>query len=274
MPYEVYDKIGASVIVTDEQLEAAFMRPGHDLEVELIRGMEESRDRRFAPRLREALSHELQKARISATYGLLTFLDRESIPALRALRDSLPERPVSSPIEERGIVDAVLIRLEGGAHAALLTFDDESYSPLIKCLLISNLFGSRLSFEREDVELLVKALDDFVFKRSAWVRALSASDRNEGIEDAVEALARVAEETDLLAKLGAQQQQMLHDAGKDLLTRRTDELVKECVVEFARGLPEELALSMLKPLLTKGARGDIKKALKATLLTFEQKRQS
>jgi len=272
MVYEVYDAIGAAVSITDEQLEAAFTRSGQELEVELIRAMEESRDRRFVPRLREALSQELQKARVSAIFGLLTFLDRESIPTLRALRDSLPERVVSSPIEERCIVDAVLVRLEGGAQAALSAFDDETCSPLVRCLLVTNLFASRLPFEREDVELLVKALDDFVFKRSEWVRALSASDRNEGVADAVEALSRVAGETDFLSELDAHQQRILQEAGKALLTRRTDELVKESIAEFARGLPEEVGISMLEPILRKATRGEMKKILKATLQVFEEKR--
>ncbi len=67
--YQVYNENNVLVKVTAEQVEKFVGHRGTELPLEIIGAMSESLDPRFAPRLQEALYHEMQRARITAIYG-------------------------------------------------------------------------------------------------------------------------------------------------------------------------------------------------------------
>jgi hypothetical protein len=112
--YRVYNERNVVVTVTEQQLEQAQTKNGRELPLEFLNAMVSSRREDFVHRLREALYHPNQRARVVAVHGLLARLNPAEAPYLRDREKSLPPEDFAQPISEKGILQAALLRLERG----------------------------------------------------------------------------------------------------------------------------------------------------------------
>lgn len=270
MKYQVYDEDNVRVTITQEQLDEVNSKNGKDLSIEMIVAMGMAREKRFVQQLLEALYHEKQKARIEAIYALLGIVDSKNIAVLKEKEQNIPDDEFKAPISEKAILQAVLIRLNEGPTGAKKTFSNEEGLPIIKNALLYN-YDSNLPLLKEDVEFILYALEAYLIKEEVWIKQLKRDEYEDVIIKSLEGIMRTAEETSILSQLKDNEYEILINAGMQILKMRIDSYAKEIVVSFAKFLPSKIAFSMLKPILNKSIRGDLRKELELSLQALKEK---
>lgn len=269
--YNVYNDNNVLVTVTAEQVEKFLGHRGTELPLEIIGAMNESLDPRFAPRLQEALYHEMQRVRITAIYGLLSLLDKTYLGVLREKEQSIPEEDLNQQISEKAILQAVILRLENGAEGTKSLFFKGDIKPQVKSLLLYNCSSSNMPLTKEEIEFLILALEAYINKSEPWIKKIKKAEFEEDVIACLEAFLKVSETCNLLSELDDTLYEKLSGVCSELLKMKIDAYAKEVIVTFARALPPKIAYTMLEPIMNGRARGDIRKELECSLEMLRQK---
>ncbi len=273
MQYKVYNERNIQVIVTQEQLEEAQEQNGKNLSVEILAAMSQSLNPCFASRFCEALYHEKQRARIVAIYALLSLLNRNNLFELRKKEQSIPDQEMKVQINEKAIIQAVLLRLEGGAEGVRSAFFGSDINPLVKTLLLSNYSCSNMPITKQDAEFLISALEAYVNKSELWLQKIKNDEYQNDIITCLEGLMRASEAGSLFKEIDAEYIEKLKQASFQILKMRIDSYAKEIIATYAKELPPKIAYKMLEPILGGSAKGDVRKELERTLKVLRQEEE-
>lgn len=269
MEYRVFNENNCLAIVTDEQLEIAFMQK-EELPVKIIAGMGASRAGKYLPRLEEALYYEQKRSRIDAIYSVFSIEETEIVAILQRKERSLPLEDLNNPSSEKVILQSLLIRLEGGPSAVQTAFFDRQASPHIKFRLMF-LYSSHFTMLLEDLHFIINALEAIALREEDWIQALKKDDYVDAVIQGVEAVSTAMVRHNLLDELSEEDYCRLAATGKKLLEMRVDSIVNESIAEFSKGLPPSYAYLMLEPIMNGKAKGDVRRELKKSLEILKAK---
>lgn len=271
MDYYVFNENNCLHKVTDEQLDAAFLNKD-ELPVHIIVGMGAAKAAKYLPRLREALYYEKRRSRHDAIYSIFSIEDKEVISILKQKESSLPVEELNTHGSEKALLQALILRLEGGPSAVRTAFFDPSVNALVRYRFIYMYFA-HFTMVLEDLQFVIDALEAFSRREDDWIQALNQDDYTDAVIQGVEAVSKALERYHLLEHLTDNYYSKLAVAGKKLLEMKLDSIVKETVAEFSKGLPPFYAYSMLEPIMNGKARGDVKRELNKSLVILEKKRE-
>ena len=263
MEYRVFNENNCLTVVTDEQLEIAFMQK-EDLPVKIIVGMGASRAVKYLPRLEEALYYEQKRSRIDAIYSVFSIAETEIVSVLQRKERSLPLDDLNHHSSEKVILRSMLIRLEGGPSAVQAAFFDKHVSPQIKFRFMF-LYSAHFSMLLEDLHFIINALEAIGLREEDWIQALKKDDYVDAVIQGVEAVSTAMVRHNLLDELSEEDYCRLAATGKKLLEMRVDSIVNESIAEFSKGLPPFHAYFMLEPIMNGKAKGDVRRELKKSL---------
>ncbi|MBC2582911.1 HEAT repeat domain-containing protein [Clostridium sp. DJ247] len=270
MKYKVYNENNVQVTVTDEQLNEALERNGKELPIELIIAMGASHDKKYIPRLNEALYHQEQRVRIEAVYSLLSINDIESIRMLQEKEKSFSEVNFNVQISEKAILQSVIIRLEYGPNGAENAFFNGDYPPIVKSGLLYN-YSSNIVLTPQDVIFIINSLESYVNKSESWIKTMNKDDYEDVIIKCLEGLLRAAEESVILNTLTDDLNRKLAEVGARILKMKIDSYAKEVIATFAKALPPKYAYDLLEPIMNGRVRGDVRKELENSIQILRQK---
>jgi hypothetical protein len=163
--YQCFNSNGVSVLVTDDDLDAAAGTAG-PLSAELAEAAAQARRIDLVANLRRSLEGDDRAGKLTAAKALLALQDHSA----RGLLEYL------APAEDDAVVaksySAVATRLRG-PQAALEMFCAADTDPQLARLLVSN-YNSHLRIESGDITFLVTALKLYRDKELPWLKNLPA----------------------------------------------------------------------------------------------------
>jgi hypothetical protein len=161
--YEAFNSDGASVVVTDADLDEA-SRDGGPLGMELADAAAQAQRMDLVQNLRCSLHGDDRARKLAAAKALLALDDRNAAAVLESLAASEPDTVVAKSFV------AVATRLQG-PHAALEKFHNPDTDPQLARLLVSN-YNSHLRLASGDIRFLLTALRHYVARSLPWLSTL------------------------------------------------------------------------------------------------------
>jgi hypothetical protein len=225
--YQCFNRDGVSVLVTDDDLDAAAGN-GEPLTAELADAAAQAGRIDFIAGLRRSLGGDDRARKLAAAKALLALQDHGAGGLLEYLAPADDDAVVAKSFY------AVATRLRG-PQAALEKFCATDTDPQLARLLVSN-YNSHLRLESGDITFLVTALQYYRDKRLPWLKKLRADLWDNGVyimlvaftgEAAVRLLREPAHEAERSALLG-------------LLPDLIEQTADDDIVEEAQTLRAEL----------------------------------
>jgi hypothetical protein len=198
--YEAFNSNGASVVITDVDLDQA-ARDGGPLRTELADAAGQARRTDLVEQLRRSLDGKDRARKLAAAKALLALDDRGAGALLESLAASEPDTVVAKSFT------AVATRLRG-PQAALDLFTNPETDPQLARLLVSN-YNSHLRLDPGDVRFLVTALRHYLTRSLPWLTKLRADLWDNGVFLIVNALSSDAA-VHLLRDSASERSALLH----------------------------------------------------------------
>lgn len=263
--YRVSNKLHGLVILEDSDIEN-YINSGEEIRCEIVQAMGMSHREEYLKYLYPVLYHEEDYMRRDAAWAIFNLNGKKSLPELKKREAMIEEEDLQREPSEKGMLRAMILRLEEGIEATKSYFLSEGYS-IIK-YDIHACYGSGYPYQEEDIDLLCFLLEHTVNKSADWIRKLSRTDYVLMIYFTLESISYAGAEMDLLCKLNDDLSERICALCESLMAQRISNDTKELIAQISQYMKEEYAKRILR-LLKDHVKGDAKRAYKKALKKWQ-----
>lgn len=263
--YRIYTKRHGFVTVEDSDIED-YINSGEEIRQEIIQAMGKSHREEYLKYLYPVLYHEEDYMRRDAAWAIFNLNGKKSLPELKKREAMIEEEDLQREPSEKGMLKAMILRIEEGIEATKSYFLSDGYS-IIK-YDIHACYGSGYPYQEEDIELLCFLLEHTINKSADWIRKLSRTDYSEMIYFTLESIAYAGAEMNLLCKLTDVLSERICALCENLMAQRINNDTKELIAQISQYMKEEYAKRILR-LLKDHVKGDAKRAYKKALKKWQ-----
>ena len=263
--YKVLDKYNTYVTVEDNDI-GDYINSGEEIRREIVQAMGKSHREEYLQYLYPVLYHEMDYMRRDAAWAIFNLNGKKSLLELKKKEEMIEEEDLQCEPSEKGMLRAMILRLEEGIEATKSYFLSEGYS-IIK-YDIHACYGSGYPYQEEDIELLCFLLEHTINKSTDWVRKLSRTDYNDMIYFTLESISYAGAEMDMLCKLNDDLSERVYALCESLMAQRISIDTKELIAQISQYMKEDYAKRILR-LLKDHVKGDAKRAYKKALKKWQ-----
>lgn len=263
--YRVTDKYNALVIVEDSDIED-YINSGEEIRCEIVQAMGKTYREEYLKYLYPVLYHEMDYMRRDAAWAIFNLNGKKSLPELKKKEAMIEEEDLEREPSEKGMLRAMILRLEEGIEGTKAYFLSEGYS-IIK-YDIHACYGSGYPYQEEDIELLCFLLEHTINKSADWIRKLPRTDYNDMIYFTLESISYAGAELDLLNKINDSLSERIFSVCESLVERRISSDSKELIAEISKNMREDYAKRLLR-LLKDNVKGDARRTYKQSLKKWQ-----
>lgn len=270
MVYEVLDCYNTVVEVKDQDIKE-WICSEMPIRREIVMAMGRSHNEEYLPYLYPALYHEDFNMRREAAQGILNLNGDKGLKELKQKNAVLDMSDLEKVPSEKGILMAMILRIEKGAKGVKEYFlTDEGYE-IVKYDSIF-CYRSGFPFVEEDVEFLCIALEAFLEYKYSWIKRLSKTDYSSFLYFALEGIWIAGKSANILVNINSKLQDDIYRIIERLMAGKLNSDSKLMIANISMYMDKEHAKGILK-LLKYNVKGDAKKKFKKSLKHWEIKEE-
>lgn len=264
--YEVLNKNNAAVWIEDKDIDA-YIFSGEKIRREIVQAMGKTHREEYLQYLYPALYHEQFEIRSDAAQSIFNINGNMGLMELKKREEMLDESELECEPSEKAMLQAMILRVEGGPEAVEKYFLSDDGYEIVKydtpfC------YRSGYGFKEADIEILCFVLEQCQRKSAKWLKELSKTDYNEMIYFTLESIWLAGKEMNILKEINSGLSERIYIVSKALLEQGISADCKELIARISLYIDRVHALKIL--LLLKGnVKGSARRIYKKSLVFWD-----